>query len=347
MTQNYLDRDEALRHWRRNTVVRALAHLKDRTTTDIAKMLYAQEGPEAVLRAATTPASTTGWGAATVGQRVEAFLEPLRPISAAARLIQVGFRPDLAGVGSVSLPRVQTAWPLPAWVGEGDPIPTYRGDFGSATIVPRKLAAITAVTGEVESLSVEDAEAVIISLMNDAAARQLDAAMFSTSAATSVAPAGLLNGVTPIAATAGGGIAAMTGDIAKLVGAIHTAGGGTGIVLIAAPQQAVTASILASSSFSLPIITAPNLAAGTVIAIEPRAFASGFSDVPRVEFGREAMIHMDDAPAQISTAGSPNVVAAPTRSMYQTDAVAIRLVLRVAYGMRAPGLVQFITSATW
>jgi hypothetical protein len=172
--------------------------------------------------------------------------------------------------------------------------------------------------------------------------------MFSTAAATSVAPAGLLNGVTPLAATAGGGLAAMASDVAKLVGAIHAAGGGSGIVLIAAPQQAVTASILAGQGFATPIISASNLAAGTIIAIEPRAFASGFSDVPRVEVGREATIHMEDsASLQISTAGAPNTVAAPTRSMFQVDAVAIRVVLRVAYGMRAPCLVQFITGATW
>lgn len=344
----FQDNDGPLHHWRRNTTVRALAHLRDRTTTEIAQELFGKEGPDAVLKAATLPASTTGWGGATVSQRVAAFLSSLRDRSAAAQLIERGLRVDLAGVGSASLPRSQTSWPTPAWVIEGEPIPAYRGDFGSATITPKKLAALAAITGELDSLSAEDAQALITDLMDDAAARALDATMFSTSAATSAAPAGLLNGVAPLAATAGGGVGAMAGDLAKLAGAIQGAGGGSDIVLVTAPQQAMTASILAGANFRAPIIATSNLAAGTIIAVEPRAFASGFSDVPRVDVGREATIHLEDAaPLHISTTGAPNVVAAPTRSMFQTDAVALRLVLRVAYGMRAPGLVQFITGATW
>jgi hypothetical protein len=345
----YQPGDDTLKHWRRNTLVRALAHAQDCTVTEVAQKLFGDEGPEAILKAATLPASTSGWGGATVAQRVGAFLTSLRPRSAAAQLIERGFRVDMAGVGSVSLPRVQTTWPLPAWVAEGEPIPSYRGDFTSAPIgAPKKLAALTAIANELATATAESAEAIISDLMDEAAARALDATMFSNSAATGVAPAGLLNGVTALTATAGGGQNAFAGDVAKLVGAIHAAGGGADVLLFAAPQQAATASILAGSNFALPIIAAPSLAAGTVIAVEPRGFASGFSDVPRVDVGREATLVMEDtSPTQISTAGSPNTVAAPVRSMFQVDAVAIRLVLRVAYGMRAPGLVQFITGATW
>jgi hypothetical protein len=55
------------------------------------------------------------------------------------------------------------------------------------------------------------------------------------------------------------------------------------------------------------------LAAGTVIAIEPLAFISGFSAEPRIDASIEAIVHFEDtSPRQIGT--PPNVVAAPVLS---------------------------------
>jgi len=107
---------------------------------------------------------------------------------------------------------------------------------------------------------------------------------------------------------------------------------------------------LGTSRFAqvMPIITAPSLAAGTIVAVEAAAFASGFSDAPRLEVGREAVLHFEDAaPSHLATSDAPNVVAAPVRSAWQHDLIALRLILRVAFGMRAPGMVQFITAATY
>ena len=38
----------------------------------------------------------------------------------------------------------------------------------------------------------------------------------------------------------------------------------------------------------------------------------------------EATVHMDTAPAQIGTAGTPNVIAAPTVSAFQSDLILLR-----------------------
>ena len=340
--------DGPLSDWRRNAVVQAMASLHDRPIPEVARALYGNEGPAAVLKAATTPASTTGWGSALAGQRVEAFLGPLRPRSAAAQLMEMGFRANMAGVGTVSLPRSTTSWPEPAFVGEGEPIPVHRGDLGSVILTPAKLAAIAALTNDLRDLSAEDAEAVITELMTDAAARSLDGAIFSTTAASAIRPAGILNGVAALGATAGGGINAFAGDVRQLVGAIHNAGGGANVVLIAAPEQAASASIFAGSNFKLPVVAAPNLAAGTVIAVEASAFASGFSDAPRVDIAEGFAVHFEDAaPLPLSTPGAPATVAAPVRSGVQQNLSAIRLVLRVAFAIRGPGLVQHVAGATW
>lgn len=339
--------DGPLSDWRRNAVVQAMASLSDRPIPEVARSFYGKEGASAVLKAATTPASTTGWGSATAGQRVDAFLGALRPRSAFAQLRERGLKVDMVGVATVSLPRSATSYPLPSWVAEGAEIPAQRGDFGSVTLTPGKMAALAGLTQELRDLSAESAESIITELMEDAAARQLDASVFSTTAASAVRPAGILNGVTAITATAGGGVHAMATDIANLVGAVHAAGGGMNVVLIAAPQQAVAISLLGGSGFSLPVITAPSLADGTVIAVESASFASGFSDAPRVDVARDAVIHWDDVPAAIGTAGAPNVAAAPTRSGLQEAIYTLRLVLRGAWAIRGPGLVQYVTGATF
>jgi len=325
-----------------------MSSLLDRPRAEVARAFYSHEGPDAVRKAAVAPASTTGWGSATATQRVDTFLGALRPRSAFAQLRDRGLKVDMSGVASVSLPRSATSYPTPAWVGEGEPIPAQRGDFGSVILTPGKLAALAGLTQELRDLSAESAEAIITELMEDAAARQLDASVFSATAASAIRPAGILNGVTAIPATAGGGVHAMATDIANLVGAIHAAGGGMNVVLVAAPQQAVAISLLGGSGFSLPVITAPSLADGTLIAVESGAFASGFSDAPRVDVATDALIHWEDTtPTAISTADTPNTVAAPVRSGFQQAIYTLRLVLRGAWAIRGPGLVQYVTGATF
>ena len=54
---------------------------------------------------------------------------------------------------------------------------------------------------------------------------------------------------------------------------------------------------------------------------------SGFGAEPEITASEEGLIlHMEDtAPLAICTAGSPNTVAAPARSLWQTDCIAVRL----------------------
>lgn len=343
-----LQKSDALHWWIRNATIQAIAHMSGGTPVEVATSLYGHEGGGAVQKAAVTPASTDGWGSQlAAGVRVAAFLKSLRPRSAAAQLIERGLRVTLDHVGSASLPGLASAFPQPAWIAEGAPIPAYAGVIGTVALLPKKLAAIGGLTGELSDLSAEDAEAVIEAVMIDASAKALDASLFSNTAASALRPAGILNGVAALTATTGGGLNAFLSDVKALVGAVHAAGGGSDVILVAAPQQAIAAKILGGPGLDTPVITAPNLAAGTVIAVEAQAFASGFSDVPRVEIGKEGTVHWEDtAPAQIGIVGSPNVVAAPTRSSFQTNTHALRLILRAAWGMRAP-MVAWVTGTTW
>jgi hypothetical protein len=67
------------------------------------------------------------------------------------------------------------------------------------------------------------------------------------------------------------------------------------------------------------------LADGMVIAVAPQAVAVGYAGSPTIETFKETAFHFEDsAPAHISTTGTPNTIAAPTRSVFQSDLIAIK-----------------------
>jgi hypothetical protein len=77
--------------------------------------------------------------------------------------------------------------------------------------------------------------------------------------------------------------------------------------------------------------------------IAPRAFVSIF-ETPRVEASFEALVHEDTAPTAISATG---VMAAPTRSLFQTNAVGLRMNTPVSWALRSPGAVAWMAAVNW
>ena len=61
-----------------------------------------------------------------------------------------------------------------------------------------------------------------------------------------------------------------------------------------------------------------------------------------------ATLHLEDtAPAELVAAGSPGVVAAPQRSLFQTDSLALRMVMPLNWVKRRPGTVAWVQNVTW
>jgi len=87
----------------------------------------------------------------------------------------------------------------------------------------------------------------------------VDGILLGNTAAWTTQPTGLLNGLTPLAATAGGGVNALLGDIQKPLAAIAPA---IKPVLIVNSTQAASTAVLAQSP--LPVITASYLVADTL-----------------------------------------------------------------------------------
>jgi hypothetical protein len=304
---------------------------------------------ELLLRSPTSPAMVggSGWADKLAATAVADVFTGLAPISAAADLIGRGLRVNFDSYASIVVPgRVVVSTDAGGFIGEGAPIPVRAPALSSLTLTPFKLAVICVLSNEVANFSVPNAQRVIEQNLTEAAALRLDAEMFSSTASSSLRPAGLMNGLSTVgAATAGS--EAMSLDIGKLLNALAAAGGGRNPVFICSSAQAGALKFKAGTHFDYPVLASPALAAGTVVAIEAESFVSGFSAVPEIDTTSAAVLHMEDStPVQLVSGAGPSV-ASPLRSLFQTDSTAIRMVLRCSWGLRASGHAQLLTGATW
>src|SRR5204863_366579 len=62
----------------------------------------------------------------------------------------------------------------------------------------------------------------------------------------------------------------------------------------------------------------------------------------------QAVLHMEDTtPLAIGTVGAPNTVAAPVRSLWQTDSIGIRMLLDINWAIVRTAVVSVRTAVSW
>jgi hypothetical protein len=277
----------------------------------------------AVVRAATEPLTTT-----TADLPVEetmAFVTALAPVSAAAALFRRALRLDL---GPTRIPALDTG--AAAWVEEASAIPVEAMTASAPSLTPRKLGAISVVSRQL--LRGSQAERLVADAISRKAAKALDQALFGSDAASSAQPAGLLHGLTPLAAGSNGivpGLAALADAVSEYGNPVFIASPGTTIAIEATVP-------------GLPVFASRAVASDVVIGIVPEALAYGKGEAS-IEGSTEATIHMSDDPSAFiaERVEDETVVAAPTRSMYQVDCIATRLLVEVACSLRAADAVAF------
>jgi hypothetical protein len=212
--------------------------------------------------------------------------------------------------------------------------------------------------------SAQSIEQIIKQAMSDDTSMALDAFLIDNVAASAgVRPAGLLNGLSTLtASTATPATAAMVADLKNLIGTIIAQGGGRDIAILMNPAQALSLSFAqtttgdflfanqaeAGSKFGARFIVSASCPAGTVIAVDAADFASAQGDAPRFAVSTDATLHEEDTtPLALGTGTQGSgVLAVPMRSLFQTDAVAVRMSLYVTWAMRRTGMVQFISGIT-
>jgi hypothetical protein len=295
-----------------------------------------------LLRAATAGArlDTASWAGLLASQAVIDWLASLGPMSAASQLIAMSLGVPLAGNQSVTAPGLNPKVINGGFVGEGDPIAAAAFTISGPTLSPKKLAFFCTITRELAKRS--RAQALVETAMRESASVTLDSVLFNAAGASAAAPAGLLNGAVPITPSGGG----MLADLTDLAAAVAPIAGGN-IVFIASPTNAVRANIGTPRELPYPVLPSSALDDETVIAAAPNALAFTSDPVPEIVVSTEATMHLDDEPDQISTTGSPPVLAHPTVSMFQTDQLAIRLILDVSWAKRHSSAVAVATGVDW
>ncbi|MDA9400777.1 hypothetical protein [Bradyrhizobium sp. CCBAU 45389] len=266
----------------------------------------------------------------------------LAPDSAFAEIMGLGDKIDLSGIAQFSIAS-PTSFSEAVFVEEGFPIPTAQGVFEGQLIGPvKKVALIAPLTNELENLSAPNASVVISRLLKIAVGNGGLKVLLSSDPETPAAPAGLLNGIPPIAAGA-----SASDDLDALVAAISAAGIDTSsVAFIVASKQASALEKMPWPNFKRRVIEAHTLAPGTVIAIAADGFVVSGDGEPTVDTSRSAVLHMADPPEMISTPGTPATVAAPAISMFQTDSFALRCIARMTWSV-APGSVAWLENAQW
>jgi len=280
----------------------------------------------------------------------------------------MGARYTFGNAGVLKIPvRANTPTLAGNWVGEGAAKPVRRASFSTVSLTPTKLAVISTFTEEMATYGSPAIEGIIRQAMADDTSIALDSYLIDNVAGSATRPAGLLNAaawgtgtLTPSAATPA--TAAMVADLKAIVAAFTAINGGRKIAILLNPAQALalgfaqtttgdflfTDRAQAGSKFGVSFIVSNTVPAARVIGVDAEDFASATGDTPRFAVSTDATLHEEDTvPLPLSATGSPNTVAAPMRSLFQTDAVAIRMSLYVSWAMRRAGMVQTMSPVIW
>jgi HK97 family phage major capsid protein/HK97 family phage prohead protease len=321
-----------------------------------------------VTKAASIPADTTtsGWADTLVQTVIGDFIESLMPFSIYPALRAKGGTFTFGRNGTISLPARTTSTTVAgAFVAQGAPIPVRQGAFTPITLTPKKMGVITTMTREITEHSTPQIEAILRQAMMEDTAVAIDTILLDATAASATRPAGLKNGQTKVTATAGGAVpAALIGDLRGLYAALITATQGNirnpawimnpGDVLAASLIQTTTGDtpfreeISRGTLLGFPILQSTTGLSDMMAIIDAADFMTATGDTPQFSVSDQAVLHMEDtSPAALSTAGTPNVVAAPIRSLWQTDSMAIRMILDINWAKRRAGIFQWTDTMTW
>lgn len=358
----------------RTAVVALLSHVMKKDPDFVRQQRYGDDEPTKavvdhflVSKAASAPAmtSTSGWASQLVETVNADFMQSLMPASVYPGLSARGLRLNFGRAGVINIPsRSATPTIAGSFVAEGAAIPVRQGSFTSTTLTPKKMAVISTFTREIAQHSTPAIEGLIRDAIREDTSVALDSVLLDDIAASTVRPAGVRNGVAVTTATAGGGFAALVGDIKNLTGALVTATNGNlrSPVWIMNPTNALSVALTQNAGGDFPfkqeinggvfqgypVIVSSTVTAGMVILVDAADFVSVTGDEPLFDVSDQATLHMEDTnPTAIGTAGAPNTVAAPVRSLWQTDTIGLRMILPMNWAFRRAGVVAWTQAVTW
>jgi HK97 family phage major capsid protein len=253
-------------------------------------------------KSAVNPATTTTatWAAELVRHDTRGFVESLFEVSVASSLAPETMLITFDGFGSIAIP-IENPLPAapsePAWVGEGGAIPLTQYNFGSQTLIPYKLGAITTMTNEIMRRSTPAIEGIVSNLLTKAYGKVLDNAFLATGASgaavAGLRPASILNGVAPLPAATGSPDLNVRADIYTLLAPLISSQIGskpilllnrlnvTGVgMLVNALGETVFADVMSAKNIlGIPFIMSNYVPMNTVIMVDAAYLATAFGAI--------------------------------------------------------------------
>lgn len=332
----------------------AKAYIYNEPATAIAREFWPHDPVTAFMlqqRAAVEPAATRvpGW-AQELAQRIVADVTTaLGPVSAGMRLLQAGLVLSFDRHASIAVPGMSIDMPsTTCWVAERQPIPVFNPTTIGAILNQHKIAGIIVLTREMIESS--NAEALVADAATKAMGRALDEVLFDGNPEDNARPAGLRNGIaasTPSAATDVQD--AFLGDVSTVLDAIGPVAGGSRVALIGSLSRIFRIAVRSYGAYDLDndddnFLMLPSAAVvNDFLAVATAALVSVFGTEPDIEVSRVASLNMDNAPAP-----DPTTIPAPHRSLWQTDAVGIKLRWPITWALRDPRAFAWMTpTAEW
>lgn len=301
----------------------------------------------------------TNWAAPLLEESVEGFLDLFTNNSVYGALRAQGMSLNFAGKGSIKIPsRGSTKKPAGAFVGEGAPIPVKEAYFSAQTLTPDKMGVIVPFSEELVTATNGQIESIIRAAIVQDTAETLDSILLDANAASATRPAGLLNGVT--ATNSAGDTAALittdvktlmanfvSNDTPKSVSLVMNGARVLGVRTVTTTTgERAFPEVASMNLLGIPFIESGNADANTVISINANAFYTAY-DAPRFSISNTAVLHMEDTTPLEVVSGTGPTTADPVRSLFQTDSMAIRMILPVTWAMVRAGQVDAIDTVTW
>jgi hypothetical protein len=293
-----------------------------------------------ILRAAVSP--TTVASAPALAHVAVSFLETLTPMSAGADLLARGIGLNFDGAAQINVPAISI--PTGGFVSEGAPIPALTAvSSPGPALTPHKLASLMSLTGEMIRNS--NAEALVRQVLIESVGPTIDKVIFSAAAA-GAGPPGLMNGIAGLTPTPTGEKSQIIiDDLQQLALAVAPVAGNGNIVLVASTDAAVALQLRLYKSVEWPILTSASLAPRTVVAVAVNALVAAVEGAPQIDASTQAEFHRDSSPLEIVSSGG--VVATNVGSVYQTDAVALRLRWPISWALRDARGLAWMTGVNW
>ena len=347
----------------RQAAVTAIAHITRQHVGEVMRDRYRNDkGLEAIMTKADSVIGTTtgtNWAAPLLEESVEGFLDLFTNNSVYGSLRALGTSLNFAGKGSIKIPsRGSSKKPAGGFVGEGNPIPVKETYFTSQTMTPDKMAVIVPFSEELVTATNGQIESIIRAAIIQDTAEALDAILLDSTAVSAIRPAGLLNGVT-LTTSAGATAANIATDVKTLMANFVSTDTPKSVRFIMNGARVLGLRTVTTTTgdrafpevsmgniLGIPFIESGNCTAAEVYSVDGSSFYTAY-DAPRFSMSNTAVLHMEDTTPLEIVSGTGPTTADPVRSLFQTDSVAIRMILPVTWKMVRSGMVDGIDTVAW